>query len=58
MQLHQFSRRDMLKLSSTAAVIGFFAPLFHISPVQATENLNKKALVVYFSGSSGFSVGS
>ncbi|WP_308771195.1 flavodoxin [uncultured Bilophila sp.] len=49
MQLHQFSRRDMLKLSSTAAVIGFFAPLFHISPVQATENLNKKALVVYFS---------
>lgn len=48
MQLHQFSRRDMLKLSSAAAVIGFFAPLFHISPVQAAEKV-KKSLVVYFS---------
>lgn len=48
MQLHQFSRRDMLKLASAAAVIGLFAPLFHISPVQAAEKV-KKSLVVYFS---------
>ena len=48
MQLHHFSRRDMLKLGSAAAVIGFFAPLFHISPVQAAEKV-KKSLVVYFS---------
>ena len=48
MQLHQFSRRDMLKLTSTAAVIGLFASLFHVSPVQAAEKV-KKPLVVYFS---------
>ena len=48
MQLHQFSRRDMLKLSSAAAVIGLFAPLFHNSPVQAAEKV-KKSLIVYFS---------
>ncbi len=48
MQLHQFSRRDMLKLTSAAAVIGLFTSLFHVSPVQAAEKV-KKSLVVYFS---------
>ena len=38
----------MLKLASAAAVIVLFAPLFHISPVQAAEKV-KKSLVVYFS---------
>lgn len=48
MQRHQFSRRDMLKLTSTAAAIGLFAPLFQVSPVQAVEKAGKP-LVVYFS---------
>lgn len=48
MQRHQFSRRDMLKLTSAAAVIGLFAPSFHVSPVQAAEKVGKP-LVVYFS---------
>lgn len=48
MQRHQFSRRDMLKLTSAAAVIGMFAPLFHVSPIQAAEKAGKP-LVVYFS---------
>lgn len=48
MQRHQFSRRDMLKLTSTTAVIGLFAPLFRVSPVQAVEKAGKP-LVVYFS---------
>lgn len=45
----QFSRRHMLKLTIMVTALGLFAPMLHVSSVQAAENLNKKALVVYFS---------
>lgn len=42
MQQHQFSRRDMQQLTSMAAVFGLFAPMFHVSSVQAAEKQGKK----------------
>lgn len=49
MQRHQFSRRDMLKLTGMTAVLGLFAPLLHVSPIQAAQKQGGKSLVVYFS---------
>lgn len=49
MRQQPFSRRDILKLTGMAAVLGLFAPMSHVSPIQAAQKQWEKALVVYFS---------
>lgn len=49
MRQQPFSRRDILKLTGMAAVLGLFAPMSHVSSIQAAQKQWEKALVVYFS---------
>lgn len=49
MRQQPFSRRDILKLTGMAAVLGLFAPMSYVSPIQAAQKQGEKALVVYFS---------
>lgn len=49
MRQQPFSRRDILKLTGMAAVLGLFAPMSHVSPIQAAQKQGEKTLVVYFS---------
>ncbi len=49
MQKHRFFRKDMLKLIIMAVILGFFAPMLHVVPLQAVEKPGEKSLIVYFS---------